>query len=376
MEGLSISLIWDLISRLFSPVTKLLKWLYEKMPFELRKKRLELGIVEARWGTHTWNRGKRGDEEVISIHTAWNITNILPYNVTVLNAYLRKPQAVKGSVLIKSHEADIYGSCIIPQGYTTEVHADFTIDSKYAKADDKILKISIDFQDSLGHLHKVKNASVYLVIKNKIKQEKLTVEDPSKIKDELVRKVVAVLKNEIQQYKIRGRLEGRLGTVEWPRGTIEWTDVGSTIQFLFQSSDSQHVTSEHATALLNLYKSANRKGKATITKALLDRIDRKSEYRNVSYLIIFALFLSGNLNDGLVVAKRKLLNDKTNGFSDVLRLIDLLLAFRYQEFGEDTLNQLEELVYSIEEHPFRIKERINAIRVKSLVGERPSFSVE
>ncbi len=86
------------------------------------------------------------------------------------------------------------------------------------------------------------------------------------------------------------------------------------------------------------------------------------------YFVFFVLFLCGFLKEGLVVAKKDLLNDKAHGFSDMLRLIDLLLAFRYQEFDDKALNEIEKLVFSVQEHPFRIKERVNAVRVKGLVS--------
>lgn len=366
--GTITSIAIEIIKFVFKPLTLFLKWVIDKLPFEMRWKRIKLGIIESRWGTHTWDRGKQGDEPVVFVHTRWSFTNTLPYNITALNAFLTKPQKVKGHVLIKNPEADIYGSYVIPSGYTTEVHADFAIDNDHGKSEDKILKINIDFQDSIGRLHKVRNVDVYPIKVNAVKQEKLAVENSSKITNETERKLVSVLKNEIQQYKVRGRREGGLGTVDWPRGTIEWTQAGSTIQFLFQTSSEEHVRSEHATALLNLYKNASKGKKKIFIQALLDRIDRKSEYRDVAYLIIFVLFLCGFLKEGLVVAKKDLLNDKAHGFSDMLRLIDLLLAFRYQEFDDKALNEIEKLVFSVQEHPFRIKERVNAVRVKGLVS--------
>lgn len=110
------SLILDIIKTLFSPFLKVLKWLYERLPFKVvsRKPPLKLGIIESSWGEHTWEFAKHRDKDVVAIHTHWQITNTLPYNLTALNAFLTKPEGVKGSVMIKSHQSDIFGHYPIP----------------------------------------------------------------------------------------------------------------------------------------------------------------------------------------------------------------------------------------------------------------------
>ena len=51
-----------------------------------------------------------------------------------------------------------------------------------------------------------------------------------------------------------------------------------------------------------------------------------------------------------------------------MRMLDILLAFRYEEFKEQDLDAIEKFVYSTKEHPFKIKERINAIRVTKMAS--------
>lgn len=366
-----ISIILEIVKFLISPFVKILKWIYGKLPFRVipRKPNPKLGIIESAWRSPMWEIAKQKDKEVIAIHTFWRITNTLPYHLTALNVYLTKPERVKGSLLIKHHESDIYGSYTIPKGYTTDVDASFVIDKKYVKHPEDTIKVNIEFQDPLGRLHKLDQIIVRPLIKAQLnKTDLLRIEDPSKIKVKIEKQVVAVLKNEIEQYKVRGRREGRLGTVEWPKGSIEWRNADAKIQFLFESSNPGNVTSEHIKALVNLYDSSSTKNKTLIVKAVLNRIDKKSEYRNIGYLIILFLFEVDHLEEGLNVAIKKLYGDRANAFSDTLRLLDFLLAFRYEEFEEKELNAIETFVYVTKEHPFQIKERINAIRVRKMLN--------
>ncbi len=55
-----------------------------------------------------------------------------------------------------------------------------------------------------------------------------------------------------------------------------------------------------------------------------------------------------------------------HAFSDVLRMLDILLTFRHEEFGEPELEAIESFAYSTKNHPFKIKERVNAIKVKKM----------
>jgi len=365
-----ISIFLGIFKILLSPFVKTIKWIYEKLPFKviLRKPSPKLGIIESAWQSPTWQFAKQGDKEIIAINTFWRITNTLPYHLTALNVFLTKPERVKGNVLIKNPESEVYGSYTIPKGYTTEVDASFIIDKKHVKHPEDMIKINIEFQDPLGRLHKLNQVVVKPFLKEQVgKADTLNIEDPSRIKNNLEKKVVAVLKNETEQYKVRGRREGRLGTVEWPRGTLEWRKADDKIQFLFENSNTENVNSEHIRALLNLYNSSSQRNKQVITKAVLNRIDKKSEYRNVAYLIIFFLFEIGHLKEGLNIALKKLKGDKANAFSDMLRILDFLLAFRYEEFEEKELNVIEAFVYATKEHPFQIKERINAIRVRNML---------
>lgn len=136
---------------------------------------------------------------------------------------------------------------------------------------------------------------------------------------------------------------------------------------MFQNSNKENVSPEHITALTSLYKSESSGGKKEIVEALINRIDKKREYRDVAYLIIFFFFEVGCIEQALQATLNRLKGDKANAFGDVIRIIDILLAFRYEEFEEKDLDAIEKFVYSTKEHPFKIKERINAIKVRKML---------
>ena len=117
-----------------------------------------------------------------------------------------------------------------------------------------------------------------------------------------------------------------------------------------------------------MYKSSSKAIKRIIVKSVLKRIDKKREYRDIGYLIIFFLFEIGHVEKGLNIALRRLHGDKANGFGDVLRVLDFLLAFRFDDFAEAQLDAIETFVYATKEHSFSIKERVNAIRVRKILA--------
>ena len=94
------------------------------------------------------------------------------------------------------------------------------------------------------------------------------------------------------------------------------------------------------------------------------------------------LFRIGQLNDGLVAAKIGLQKKQTlldrllrrkrkeellevhqrHGFSDALGLINGLLRYQHPSFSDKELDLIDEFISTVEEHAFRIDEKINSTR--------------
>ena len=101
-------------------------------------------------------------------------------------------------------------------------------------------------------------------------------------------------------------------------------------------------------------------------RALLSRLNRNTEHALVGYLVLYALFQLSKLDDALNDAVKNLQSDKAYGFSDLLRLLDSLLKFRQLSFTPETLDFIENAMGAVEEHTFRIEERLAAIRAYRL----------
>jgi len=363
-------IIIDFFLKLAEPLLKVLGWLYSKSPFELKwkKQKPKLGIIEDSFKGHTWSIWKKGSEEFLNISTNWHITNTLPYNLTALNVFLTRPKKVKGRWIAKDTKSNYWGSYSIPTDYTTDVTFSFKLDRKYAKKETSVLTVDIVIIDPIGHKHKIKRVKVLpsAVREQRSDESDIPIENTNRIRNTIERNVVAVLKDELEQYKVRGRREGRLGTVEWPKGVIEWRTQGEKIEFLHNTSNKDHVRSRNTEALVKLYGNSDEQGKKIIIKALKKRLNKQTEYSDVGYIIVLTLFELRLLPMGLNAALKYLKGGSKHGFGDTLRLLDFLLAFRYKEFDKENLNIAEKVAFSTNEHTFRIKERINAIRIERI----------
>ena len=70
----------------------------------------------------------------------------------------------------------------------------------------------------------------------------------------------------------------------------------------------------------------------------------------------------GHLRTALATAGAQLQGDDAYGFSDLLRLIDGMLRFEHPSLTEEDLDEIEGFVRGVEEHSFRILERVAAVR--------------
>jgi len=127
------------------------------------------------------------------------------------------------------------------------------------------------------------------------------------------------------------------------------------------------IRSENLDALLTVFQDlVTPEERETFVRALIARIHRDEEYASVGYFIILALFRLDRLGEGLSKAKADLMGDKEYGFSNLLWVVDGLLRFEHSLFSDDLLDDIERTIDGIEEHPFRIPQRIAAIRALRL----------
>lgn len=322
-----------------------------------------------------WGMGSKNKEPAMQVSGHLNVTNITDEPVRLLATRIVSPRKARtdGMLFIRHPEKDIYGSYpIIPKG-TTEVSLDFWVQPPIL-GEAKNLKTTVILVDQFGNEHKVK-----LMFKGrekkKSKEHELPGESIYKIADPVEKEIAAILKAEVARYRECGRPVGGLGSVQttyqgntWPGLGTEWRKVHSPLnQSIASDPDNALIQSDNASALLNLYhKLPNDKEKSSFVNALLSRLSRDTEYAPIGYLILFVLFRIGRLPEALTTAKKNQYKDPAYGFSDFLRLLDGLLRFEHPSFTSELLDEIEKSIEGLDEHTFRIRERISAIHAHRL----------
>lgn len=329
-----------------------------------------------------WNLGSINGQPAMQISGHLYATNIFDDNVRILSAEIISPRKAKKNcarnlVLTKHFQNNVYGGYELVPNITTELSIDFWIQPPIIK-EDKDLELTMVLIDQFDNRHKIKNIIFESNAKKRLLAEKNKKPDLPKeaiysIKNEIEKGVASVLKIEVERYKECGRRVGGLGSVRIkdsnnPGIGTEWRKADSpTNNSIEINSQKDYIFSENAQALIKLFeKLKNKEDQEIFIKSLLDRLSREKEYALIGYLIFLALFRIGKLEMAFAVAKKKLYKDSGYGFSDALRLLDGLLRFEHGEFSNDLLEKIELFVDGLDEHVFRIPERLSAIRAYRL----------
>lgn len=325
-----------------------------------------------------WNLGSIDGQPAMQINGHLYVTNIFNDNIRILSAEIISPRkakkkCVRNHVLTRHYQNNIYGSYELVPNITTELSIDFWIQPPIIK-ENKDLKLTIVLVDQFDNRHKIKNIIFESNAKKRLSMEKNKKPDLPKeaiysIKNEIEKEIASVLKVEVERYKECGRRVGGLGSVRLkgsdnPGIGTEWRKADSpTNNSIEINSQKDYIISENAQALIKLFESLkNEKDQEIFIKSLLGRLSREKEYAPVGYLIFLVLFRINNLEMAFDVAKEKLYKDHAYGFSDALRLLDGLLRFEHPEFSKELLERIELFVDGLDEHVFRIPERLSAIR--------------
>lgn len=195
------------------------------------------------------------------------------------------------------------------------------------------------------------------------------------VMDKRVKKeATAILRAEMEAF---GRHTGGLGSLigSLPDGTLcsiglnRWEPAVLIIQPGLPGGKNHSIQSENLTGLLNLHGRLNNdEERSHLVSYLMQQLSRDSAYAPTGYLILLFLFRIGRLADGLNKAKRDLQGDKAYAFSDLLRLLDRLLRFEPSSFTPALIDEVEQFVEEINMHPFRIQERVAALRAFRLAN--------
>lgn len=338
-----------------------------------------------------WHMGRTGDQKpTMQIVGYWYITNTTDQPINVLNCYIKRPWT-QGHVSLKDVHSSYHGSYPIPPHTTTDLHAYFWIHPPIRK-EGRDLKLDIVFVDQYGQKRTLEN-TVFKSRKHKGSVPiKLDEETVYKLEHEVEKKVASVLKDEINRYKKYGRKFGELGSLHatYNKRKIKsiyqdsWTDSKSgERQEIISDPENAHVFSENGDTLVNYYNSLKEESeKELFINSLISRLNREKEYYCVSYLILYVLFRTGHLEQGLEAAKNGLPKKKSlldilfrrkpkeelleshqrHGYSDALGLINGLLRYEHPSFKETDLDLIEKFITDTDEHTFQISEKISSAR--------------
>ncbi len=320
-----------------------------------------------------WGNGSVAGKPAMQVVGRWHVTNITGDNVRLLGARIIKPKT-EGHVLTRHPHENIFGSYPILPGETTEVDSDFWIIPPMRKEGEEF-KTPVVLIDQYGNEHKIKNVVFTGPKPNEPKKEETPSEPIHSITDPIEKEIAAVLKAETNRYKECGRRVGGLGSIQTTiqgksyKGIgTEWRETDSPKnQTITEDESTIQISSDNAEALLNLYqKLKTDEEKERYFEALFKRLDKNTEYAPVGYLILFVSFSLRKLDAALDGAIKKLQGDNAYGFSDFLRLLDALLKFRHSSFTSENLDSIERCITAVEEHTFRVEERLAAIRAYRL----------
>ena len=188
---------------------------------------------------------------------------------------------------------------------------------------------------------------------------------------------MSVLKAERARYALCGRSAGGLGSVHIVYRGHAFTGVGGDAwetnsprdQMVVTDPETAVLQSDNLNALLALYARLGSEVVQTKFKdVLLDRLDARKGYIDVSYFIFVVLWRVGAIDGALSKSRQALPTGdmKSYGLSNILLVLNGLLKYRHPDFTGDTLDKIESMLHGLDEHQFMISAKIASIRTSRL----------
>jgi hypothetical protein len=268
---------------------------------------------------------------------------------------------------------------------SVEIHISFFVDTASPKPG-MPWRSSVVFIDQYGNRHKVKRCEFRATNSGIPAPPPEPEEFAYQIADPVEKQVVSVLKAELSRYNVCGRSCGGLGSVHivyqgraFPGvGGDGWRTNSPENQLIAPDPDAASLESDNLHALMDFYRGlASDEERDRFRQVLLERLGRNRGYQSVSYFIVLALWRVGSLAEALEKAKCDLPENESRffGLSNVLMLLNGLLRYKYPDFDDSTLDEIERLTHGLNEHTFLIPAKIAAVRAARL-KERQSPSVK
>lgn len=182
-------------------------------------------------------------------------------------------------------------------------------------------------------------------------------------------KINIVLDEEVRSYVANGRIRGGLGSMNVTLQSVPnygWTNEGQIPQLLFDKSDPTVISSPNATTLLKFYSSLDSDGKNNLKIYLQSHLRKDSPYVTIGYLIFFVLYRIGETVGALKQARRALLGDTINGYSNVLGIFSMIISREYLEIDSKTYEDIKLVLKGDSEYRSWLEQKINLALLKHL----------
>jgi hypothetical protein len=101
-----------------------------------------------------WHMGGRGNEPVMQIVGDLNVTNISKYGIYLKAVRLRKPKT-DGHVMLRAHQANVYGNYMIPKGAVRDLRFDIFVEPLICEKG-KPFKADVAIINQFGNEHWLK----------------------------------------------------------------------------------------------------------------------------------------------------------------------------------------------------------------------------
>lgn len=362
------------------------EWKKRKMHSGFSMPRNTISIATKLPGNCWWHMGKRGDDPTMQVCGSIFATNVADIPVRCPQVELRYGflgrHRVSGMVLVANGEMQrIYGMYDIPPGETRDLTFDFWVYPPVVKSSEDFIVHSVTIMDQFGNRHAIRRLQFRSDAVDAPIKPKEPEEFPYAIIDPIEKEVVSVLKAEHSRYEMCGRPVGGLGSVHiiyrgqslTGVGSDSWVSNSPLNQAIVADPEAALLSSDNLDALNALYCGFESDDeRQQFTKVLLERLDAKKGYIDVSYFIFCVLFVIGALPDALSKAKQALPTSETKAFglSNVLMLLNGMLKYRHPDFTNSMLDDIEKMLHGLEEHQFMIPAKIAAIRTSRLSASK------
>jgi hypothetical protein len=322
-----------------------------------------------------WGPARMWDEPVMQVVLDGHVTDISGKPNRILRADIPRPMTHADMFLLSNHH-DARRPQILSPHECAELRVCFFVRPVVAKKG-KPWRSPVILVDQYGNRHKIKHC----VFRPIVPDEPAPLQEPEEyvyqIADPIEKEVVSVLKAELSRYGFCGRSCGGLGSIQMIYqghsfigvGGDSWTPNSPLNQVIVSDPETASLKSDNLEVLVAFYRGLDSDDERTrFVRALLDRLNANRGYLAVSYFIVAVLWSVGSLAEALQRAKRDLPENETRvfGLSNVLILLNGLLKYRYPDFTNQMLDEIERMTQGLKENAFLIPAKLAAIRASRL----------